>query len=50
MGDSRKYPEECDYHISRDDIFDYHPIRDVIFILFYRKVDRLFSTVLCLPW
>ena len=29
LGDSRKYyPKECDYHISRDDIFIYHPIRE----------------------
>ena len=27
---------EVDNHISRDDIFDYHPIRNVIFILLYR--------------
>ena len=29
LDDSRKYHhEECDYHISRDDIFDYHLIRE----------------------
>ena len=29
MGDSRKnYLWKCDNHIPRDDIFDYHPIRE----------------------
>ena len=25
---------EVDSHISRDDVFDYHPLKNVIFILF----------------
>ena len=27
---------EVDNHISRDDFFDYHPLKNVIFILLYR--------------
>ena len=29
---------EVDNHISKDDIFDYHPLRNVIFILLYRTL------------
>ena len=29
---------EADNHISRDDIFDYHTLKNVIFILFYRTL------------
>ena len=39
---------EVDNHISRYEIFNYHPIR--IFILLYRTLDPLFSTILGLPW
>ena len=34
---------EVDNHISRDDFFDYHPLKNVIFILLYR-------TLFCLPF
>ena len=44
------FPEECDYHISRDDIFDYHPIRECNMYLLYRILDPLFSIVLGLLW
>ena len=37
-------------HISRDDIFDYTLSGNVTFILLYRTLDPLFSTVLGLPW
>ena len=59
-GDSRKYhPKECDYqpitaevdnHISRDDIFHYHPSRkcNIYFIIPNRTVDPLFSEVFLL--
>ena len=33
---------EVDNHISRDDIFDYHPIKNVIFILLYRTLFIIF--------
>ena len=29
---------EVDNHISRDDFFDYHPLKNVIFILLYRTL------------
>ena len=41
---------EVDNHISRDDIFYYHPIRECNIYLLYRTLDPLFSTVLGLPW
>ena len=46
---------EVDNHISRDDIFDYHPLREcnIYFIIPNRTLDPLFSTVcflLDLPW
>ena len=56
-GDSQKYhPSKCDYqprlaevdnHISRDDIFDYHPSRkrNIYFIISNRTLDFLFSEV-----
>ena len=38
---------EVDNHISRDDIFDYHPSREcnIYFIIPNRTLDPLFSTV-----
>ena len=38
---------EVDNHISRDDIFDYHPSRkcNIYFIIPNRKLDPLFSEV-----
>ena len=36
---------EVDNHNSRDDIFDYHLSGNVIFILLYRTLDPLLSTV-----
>ena len=60
-GDSRKYhprnviinrgAAEVDNHISRDDIFDYHPSRkcNIYFIIPNRTLDPLFSEVL-LSW
>ena len=41
---------EVDYHISRDDIFDYHPSRkcNIYFIIPNRTLDPLFSKVLLL--
>ena len=46
---------EVDNHISRDDIFDYYPLREcnIYFIIPNRTLDPLFSTVcflLDLPW
>ena len=46
---------EVDNHISRDDIFDFHPLRacNVYFIIPNRTLDPLFSIVcflLDLPW
>ena len=46
---------EVDNHISRDDIFNYHPFREcnIYFIIPNRTLDPLFSTVyflLDLPW
>ena len=46
---------EVDNHISRDDIFDYHPLGEcnIYFIIPNRTLDHLFSTVcflLDLPW
>ena len=38
-----------DNYIPLDDIFDYKPKKNVIFILLYRTLDPLFSTVLGLP-
>ena len=35
---------EVDNHISRDDFFDYHPLKNVIFILLYRTLFLNFST------
>ena len=39
---------KVDNHISRDDIFDYHPIREsnIYFIIPNRTLDPLISTVL----
>ena len=41
---------EVDNHISRDDIFHYHPLREcnIYFIIPNRTLDPLFSTVRCL--
>ena len=36
---------EVDNHISRDDFFDYHALKNVIFILLYQTL-FLFSTLL----
>ena len=38
---------EVDNHISRDDIFDYHPLREcnIYFIIPNTTLDSLFSTV-----
>ena len=33
---------EVDNHISRDDFFDYHPLKNVIFILLYRTLFLIF--------
>ena len=46
---------EVDYHISRDDIFNYHPLREcnIYFIIPNRTLDPLFSIVcflIDLPW
>ena len=46
---------EVDNHISRDDIFDCHPLREcsIYFIIPNRTLDPLFSTLcflLDLPW
>ena len=46
---------EVDNYISRDDIFDYHPLGEcnIYFIIPNRTLDPLFSTVcflLDLPW
>ena len=46
---------EVDYHILRNDIFDYHPLREcnIYFIIPNRTLDLLFSTVcflLDIPW
>ena len=46
---------EVDNHISRDDIFDYHPLREcyIYFIIPNRTLDTLYSTVCFLfdlPW
>ena len=48
---------EVDNHISRDGIFDYHPLREcnIYFIIANRILDPLFSTVcflldLHVPW
>ena len=48
---------EVDNHVSRDDIFDYHPLREcyIYFIIPNTTLDPLFSTVcfllrLDLPW
>ena len=46
---------EVDNHISRDDIFDFHPLRkcNIYFITPNITLDSLFSTVcflLYLPW
>ena len=35
---------EVDNHISRDDFFDYHPLKNVIFILLYRTLFLNFSS------
>ena len=57
MGDSRKYhprnviinrgAAEVDNHISRDDIFHYHPSRkcNIYFIIANRTLNPLFSEV-----
>ena len=41
---------EVDNHISRDDIFDYHPSRkcNIYFIILNRTLDSLFSEILLL--
>ena len=41
---------EVDNHISRDDIFDYHPSRkcNIYFIILNRTLDPLFSEILLL--
>ena len=40
-----------DNHISRDDIFVFHPIRECNFYFIIPNItDPLFSTVLGLPW
>ena len=36
---------EVDNHISRDDIFDWHPLENVIFILLYRTLFLYFLTM-----
>ena len=36
---------EVDYHISRDEFFDYHPLKNVIFILLYRTLFLYFLTM-----
>ena len=46
---------EVDNHIMRDDIFDYHPLREcnIYFIIAKRTLDPLFPTscfLLDLPW
>ena len=46
---------KVDNHISRDDIFGYHPLREcnIYFIIPNRALDPLFATVcflLDLPW
>ena len=46
---------EVDNHISKDDIFDYHPLSEcnIYFIIPNRTLDPLFTTVsflLDLPW
>ena len=33
---------EVDNHISRDDFFDYHPLKNVIFILLYQTLFLIF--------
>ena len=35
---------EVDNHISRNDFFDYYPLKNVIFILLYRTLFLLFLT------
>ena len=35
---------EVDNYISKDDFFDYHPLKNVIFILLYRTLFLIFST------
>ena len=41
---------EVDNHISRDDIFGYHPIRECNIYFIIPNVRSFFSTVLDLPW
>ena len=36
---------EVDNHISRDDFFDYYPLKNVIFILLYRTLFLYFLTM-----
>ena len=36
---------EVDNHISRNDFFDYFPLKNVIFILIYRTLFLLFLTM-----
>ena len=51
LGDSRKYhPEECDYHISRDDIFGYHPIRECNIYFIVPNIRSFIFYALGLPW
>ena len=37
---------EVDNYISRDDFFDYHPVKNVIFILLYRTLFLYFAYTL----
>ena len=41
---------EVDNHISRDDIFDYHHIREGNIYFIIPNIRSFFSTVLGLPW
>ena len=36
---------EVDYHISRDDIFDLHPLKNVMFVLLYRTLLLYYLTM-----
>ena len=39
---------EVDNHISRDDIFHYHPLKNVIFIFYTEHYSLIFSTLFTL--
>ena len=41
---------EVDNHISRDDILDYHPIRECNIYFIILNIRSFFSTVLGPPW